>query len=118
MNSLPDENVALSFPRHIGLSLVSSSQVYASPTKKRFPSKWACDMNQGFVTMDESTTKGTVLEKYAIIFVGYADFVSSTYYKHKSAWDIIQGDEAKKAQLDKTIKIGQSPGGEWKPFCK
>ncbi|KAJ6468769.1 hypothetical protein C8R45DRAFT_1017531, partial [Mycena sanguinolenta] len=95
----------------------SSSQINASPTKKSFPSKWACDMNQGFVAMDNSTTKGTVLEKYAIIFVGYADFVSSTYYKHKSAWEIIQGDEAKKAQLDKAIKIGRSPGGEWKPFC-
>ncbi|KAJ6510474.1 hypothetical protein C8R45DRAFT_964213, partial [Mycena sanguinolenta] len=95
---------------HIDLSSVSSSQVDASLTKKSFPSKWACDMNQGFVAMDKSTTKGTVLEKYAIIFVGYADFVSCTYYKHKSAWDIIQGDEAKKAKLDKAIKIGQSPG--------
>jgi hypothetical protein len=60
---------------------------------------------------------GIVSENFAVVFAGYK-WASSTYYKHKGAWESIQkGEDAEeKSRLARAVDRGKAPGGEWKVF--
>ncbi|KAF7361716.1 hypothetical protein MVEN_00515300 [Mycena venus] len=116
-----DQVIDISSDDEEGLSIPSSSKVPETPTPKRFPLKWACDMDRGFHTMEKAEKRtmdkrmSTVAENFAVAFAGYK-WASSTYYKHKGAWDTIRKDAQENVRLAKAVEIGRAPGGEWRAF--
>ncbi|KAF7337825.1 hypothetical protein MVEN_02005400 [Mycena venus] len=75
-----DQVIDISSDDEEGLSIPSSPRVPETPTPKRFPLKWACDMDRGFHAMEKAEKRtpdkrtSTVAKNFAVAFAGYKEF--------------------------------------------